>query len=406
MDVDSEIKNLFDRNRRQAHGHQFTVPSARVYPFQWLWDSCFHAIVLSHYDIESAKKEMRAVLSKPLPSGMLPHMIYWNGENETLPNWGREKRGHTINASWQTAGSSSLTQPPVAAQAIYKVYQVDEDKEFLTDVYEALKNHFAYLERDRTFNHDVLAYIINPDESGEDNSPRFDESLGLPDIQTADQSLDRRIHLMQQNAVCNFAAKDCMKDHFGVADVAFNVLYAEELLTFSEIASILDFKADESLFLNRAREIQKEIKKQLRHGEVFLSYDHLRKKHIPTITWNIFMPLYGNLLTQEEANKLVKDYLLNSDYFMTDFGITSTSKKEKSYDPNEGFWRGPIWLAPHWFIYKGLKRYGFKGEAEMIKAKTTKLIEKSGFREQYHPETGDGLGAEDFTWGGLLLDMD
>ena len=34
-----------------------------------------------------------------------------------------------------------------------------------------------------------------------------------------------------------------------------------------------------------------------------------------------------------------------------------------------------------------------------------KLIEKSGFREYYNPFSGEGYGAEDFTWAGLILDM-
>ena len=33
------------------------------------------------------------------------------------------------------------------------------------------------------------------------------------------------------------------------------------------------------------------------------------------------------------------------------------------------------------------------------------LIEKSGFREYYNPNTGKGYGAMDFTWSGLVVDM-
>jgi len=176
-------------------------------------------------------------------------------------------------------------------------------------------------------------------------------------------------------------------------------------LALSEIAYILKYKEDSVRFEKRARQVQKEIKEQLRQGEVFLSYDYNHQKTIPVLTWNIFMPLYGGLLSQQEARDLVQNYLLNQDLFMTEFGVVSTAKTEPSFDPVSGFWRGPIWLAPHWFIYKGLKRYGFQAEAEIIKKKTLLLIEKSGFREHYHPVTGEGLGAEDFTWGGLVVDM-
>jgi len=193
------VRLLMERNRRVTDTSQFTVPSGGLYPFQWFWDSCFHAIVLSYFDLESAKNELRAVISRPLPSGMLPHMIYWTPAGATRPNWGRESRGQDIDSSWQTPGSSSLTQPPVVTQTALKLYEMSKDSAFLLDIYDTLKGHFEYLHSDRTFNNDALVYIINPDESGEDNSPRFDKLLGLPFTQTADESLSKRIDLMQKS---------------------------------------------------------------------------------------------------------------------------------------------------------------------------------------------------------------
>ncbi|WP_439673173.1 hypothetical protein [Cupriavidus necator] len=32
-------------------------------------------------------------------------------------------------------------------------------------------------------------------------------------------------------------------------------------------------------------------------------------------------------------------------------------------------------------------------------------IERSGFREYYNPFSGEGYGAKDFTWSGLVIDM-
>jgi len=62
-------------------------------------------------------------------------------------------------------------------------------------------------------------------------------------------------------------------------------------------------------------------------------------------------------------------------------------------------------MVPHWFIFKGLLKYGFEKEAEMIKDMSAALLKEEGFREQYSPETGEGLGADNFTWGALVLDM-
>jgi hypothetical protein len=62
-------------------------------------------------------------------------------------------------------------------------------------------------------------------------------------------------------------------------------------------------------------------------------------------------------------------------------------------------------MSVNWFVYHGLIDYGHIKTAHELKTRTLNLIEYSGFREYYDPLTGEGLGAHDFTWGGLVLDM-
>ena len=40
----------------------YTVPSQKLYPHQWLWDSCFIAIGFSNYDIDRAQTEILSLL--------------------------------------------------------------------------------------------------------------------------------------------------------------------------------------------------------------------------------------------------------------------------------------------------------------------------------------------------------
>ncbi len=398
-----------NNNRQTINGHTFTVPAPDLYPFQWLWDSCFHAFFLSKFDLKQAKAELSAVVGRPTASGMFPHIINWNyesGEPLPVPSWGREGRGEEINLTWQTPGNSSQTQPPLVATAALKVFKQDPDIVFLRSLYGALRQHFTYLANERTFTDESLVYIINPDESGEDNSPRFDNSLGLPPQHSPAEHLDKRLGLLHQFAVCDYSASSCMSSHFGVADVAFNVLYAEDLVAMAEIAHLIGYPEESKEYVQRAAEVQVDVLTNLRQGDIFFSYDRVKSTPIAVLTWNIFMPLYGGFVTQAEAEVLVREYLFNPKYFWTDYGVVTTAKTEVAFDPENGFWRGSIWHAPHWFIYHGLKRYGYLVEAELIKQKSLKLIEQSGFREYYHPETGAGLGAKNFTWGGLVLDMD
>jgi len=75
-----------------------------------------------------------------------------------------------------------------------------------------------------------------------------------------------------------------------------------------------------------------------------------------------------------------------------------------NFQPNR-YWRGSTWINMNWFIYKGLRNYGFDDIANELKSKTMEMIEKSGFYEYYNPINGKGLGAKDFIWSGLIFDM-
>ncbi|MCR4305921.1 MAG: hypothetical protein NUV73_02450, partial [Candidatus Daviesbacteria bacterium] len=121
--------------------------------------------------------------------------------------------------------------------------------------------------------------------------------------------------------------------------------------------------------------------------------------------WAIFTPLFAEILSREEAKKLVSEHLLNKNEFWTKYPVPTTALNEPAFDP-EGFWRGPTWIAANWFIYKGLMNYGLTEVAEEIKKSSQDLLAKSGFQEYFNPQTGEGLGAKNFTWGSLVADMD
>ena len=54
----------------------YTCPSLGHYEHQWLWDSCFHAIIWSYFNPENAKRELLSLIKKQFENGMLPHMYY------------------------------------------------------------------------------------------------------------------------------------------------------------------------------------------------------------------------------------------------------------------------------------------------------------------------------------------
>lgn len=397
MNIELEARKLLEANRRvDKSGYEYTAPSADHYPYQWLWDSCFHAITLAQFDQGAAKKELISLLSKQFTDGMVPHIIYWSPGILHLFRWGTE-------------GVSALTQPPMIAYAAWEVHRAAKDRAFLEQIYPALLRYYQFLLAKRDPRGEHLVGIINPDESGEDNSPRFDSVLGCsPDVSYEDHHV-YRVHLVDQSRECGFDVETCMLKNFWVKDVLFNAVLVENLRALGHIASLLK-QADGEHFAHESAElVARAMREEMFEDGVYWSVSGLANGKLKVATWNHFAPLFAGLYTQEEAENVVREHFHNDDTFHARFGIRTTSKQVPGYRAEgypDGFsWRGPIWIAPHWFIYRGLVRYGFAAEAQEIRDKSEELLQLSGFRECFNPDTGEGSGARNFTWGALVLDM-
>lgn len=394
VDLRTKVYQLMLTNRRQKGKYQYTLPSPQSYPYQWLWDSCFHAIILTHFNVTDAKKEILSLLSKQFENGLIPHMIYWNKKNPTdfpVIEWGKED-------------TSTITQPPMIAYAVWAIYQKDKDKTFIKKVYPYLYHFYRYLLTERDPHEKHLIGIMNPDESGEDNSPRFDIPLNLPPRHNSKENTQKRLNLVAQHIECKFDAPFCMRNFFWVKDIPFNAIMVENLKLLARIAITLSYSEDAAFFTKEERNIHMAMKKLMFEDDLYWSTFGESYQKIKVKTWAIFAPLFAKILTQTEAKKLIKNHLLNKKEFWTDYPVPTVSLDEPSFDP-KGFWRGPTWIATNWFIYQGLKSYGFFDIAKQIRESSIALVEKSGFREYFSPITGEGLGAKNFTWGGLILDM-
>ena len=137
----------------------FCVPNAVTYPWQWLWDSCFHAVCWAHLGRpDRAIAELDHALAHQSPAGFVPHLTYWGDELRHADFWGR-------------AGTSSITQPPMYGHALAELHRrgctIPDD---LVD--RATRGlHHLLAARHRP---GVGPVILHPWESGCDDSPRWD----------------------------------------------------------------------------------------------------------------------------------------------------------------------------------------------------------------------------------------
>ncbi len=84
----------------------YTVPNAVTYPFRWLWDSCFHALIWAELGAaDRAVSELAHVLHAQDDRGFVPHIDYSRDRATTQSFWGQP-------------GSSTITQPPMYGHAV------------------------------------------------------------------------------------------------------------------------------------------------------------------------------------------------------------------------------------------------------------------------------------------------
>lgn len=404
--VKEAVAAVYDANQRRHGKFTYTVPSPDTYPFQWFWDSCFHAITLSYIDVERAKSELRLLVTGQFQNGMFPHILYWQiPANNPFPeiHWGKRR-------------SSSITQPPMLAIAVWRIYEACGDSTFVSEMLPHIHEFHRYLFRQRDPHHLNLVGIINPDESGEDNSPRFDRVLGLTDPRH--QFVDNfkaRLKLVDDLRAARFVLKNKVDLKHWVYDVPFNAILAESLRVTGVMARHVGKDEVSTWSDAKAIKVRSSMHEIFRHQHVYQSVYGPRLRHITTRTWAMFMAMYAGVASDAEARYIVENYLLDKREFALPYSVPTVSLAEPSFDPSGDWkgdwwvgtnWRGPVWMSTNWFIIQGLLRYGYIPEAKRIYHSSLELIKHSGFREYYDPLTGKGHGANNFTWSGLILDME
>ena len=140
-------------------------------------------------------------------------------------------------------------------------------------------------------------------------------------------------------------------------------------------------------------------------GSRFLPRDLRTDRLIERRTVLSLAPLLDPDLAPEVARAVADE--LGSPHFRADggLGVSSFDMLAPEFEPRR-YWRGPIWANLNWLLGRGLRQQGFVEQAEALGQATLDLIARSGMREYFDPTTGEGLGADDFSWtAAAVLDI-
>ncbi len=368
-DLRATIRRLMDRSWR-AEG--YTSPNPETYPWQWLWDSCFHAIVWACLEDERGLTEIESLFSRQTDDGFVPHMGYQADPEAACGLWGRP-------------GASTITQPPMYAHALRVLTErgLEPGGELVERAGAGLE--FLWKERMRA---DGLLVIVHPWESGCDDSPRWDSWAPDPfDKATWDATKRRLLGSLlvdgEGSAVAN--------PDFEVASVVFNALCAFNAREYARLTA-------DSAWRRRGDELAAAVRARW-DGQraTFLDGDH------PSASAPTLDALVG-ILAVDDREHPAWSLIADEDRFAGPYGLRGVDPSDPSYDP-DAYWRGPTWPQLDYLIWLAAVRVGRSTEAAMIAARTTRGAVASRFAEYWNPDTGAGHGAIPQAWSGLVLPM-
>ncbi|PYQ49195.1 MAG: hypothetical protein DMF78_18975 [Acidobacteria bacterium] len=403
------VRALYDRNRQRGHAawcasdYDFVCPSMGTYPFQWFWDSCFHAVALSHFDRERARSEVRSLLKNAQPDGFVAHVTFWQRE-------AFEEMLKTYSIAYRTPYLSDCMQPPLLAEAVQAAAGGEGGRKFLEEVLPRVRAYYDWLDRVRDPDRDGLIATLQPDESGLDHTPKYDAYLGIEGTELQDfiDAWDRVA--APYAAVGRDPAKMFGLDRFVCEDVLVNTIYAENQRVLADLLGSAGDDAGARALRARASRTVEGLVSKCYDAEAGLFFDLAgRREHrLRVNTISSLMPILLPDLPPRVVARLVS-HVTDTREYAAPFPVPSVAMNEPSYAPGvvgtKLVWRGPTWMNSNWYLARGLRRHDRDDLARRIEDRSGALVEGAGFREYYHPATGEGSGAHDFSWTGIVLDM-
>ncbi len=381
----------------------YTVPSARLYPFQWNWDSMFLALGWAEFDRERAWREIDTLLEAQWPSGMVPHIVFWTEESTYFPGpdvW-RTDRGGT--------SSSGISQPPVAATVMRRLSEAGG--ELSERRFDAIDRWHRWWHRARDPEGRGVMAVVHPWESGRDNLPDWDQPLCAVDSSGVGRynrrDLDVVDHAMRPHkadydhylALVQFGVANEWDDErislgspFRVADpgVTAILLRAERDLAWMGRTLGRDVTGIEE----RIARLETGFEQFWNPAAgTYCSFDLLTGVRAEAGTSASFLAPYAGVT--DHLDELVDELTAWSERCR--FLVPSFDPRHDAFEPLR-YWRGPVWSMMNYLIATGLHDVGHCHWAERIRSDTRTLIGRSGMPESFDPIEGGPVGGPRFTW--------
>ncbi|TAH09010.1 MAG: hypothetical protein EAZ13_01495 [Sphingobacteriia bacterium] len=344
------------------------------------WDTYFSAYMASMKSKELAYANAIEITKSITPGGFIPN---WSGSYK--------------NASFDRS------QPPVGSLVFKELYRKYKEKWVLDYVFEDLLKWNRWWPKNRDDNgmlcwgsNKVLPPLVGDFaanawqgaayESGLDNSPMFD---GVP-----------------------FNAE---KNMLALADAGLMGMYGMDCDALAEIAQVLNKPAIAKELRERGNFYRQQLGKLWSDATgIYLNKRTDIGSFSPVTSPTNFYPLLAKAASQQQAERMMKEHLLNPEAFNTPWMIPSVSLKSEAYR-DQAYWRGRIWGPMNFLVYMGLLNYDLPEARKILSEKSNRLfLENTRINgwvfENYNgitgnitnQEEGKSMGDNYYHWGALL----
>jgi hypothetical protein len=388
----------------------YTVPTAGLYPYQWNWDSAFVALGFQTFDPDRAWLEIETLFEGQWADGFLPHIVFRVDEPSYFP-------GPGVWRTAQTPETSGITQPPVAASVVRRLYEAGgpSASHRLERLYPRLLALHKWFHRNRDPLNKGLVMTVHPWETGRDNSPEWDlpassiDTSGVEpyvrkdlshidgDMRPKSADYDRYVALLQFGRDRNWDhPRIAQESPFRVIDVGLTMILLRADRDLCELARLLGRASDVDYLTQRISLGESGVDWLWSPSAgAFCSRDILSGNSSDLVTNASFLSHWAGVGSPEQRRTVATtfDRIAGQVTFM----VPSTDPQNPCFDRLR-YWRGPIWSVVNFMISEGLAEAGDLERASRVRHDTLALIRQSGFYEAFCPVTGNGTGGPDFSW--------
>lgn len=386
----SSCEAVLRANDRGGH----TVPSPRLYPHQWAWDSAFAAIGWACFDAPRAWKEIETLLAGQWEDGRVPHILFHDVSGDYFPG----------PDFWETDWTTSISQPPVWATAVRRMVEITSERERLPELVPKIDASHRWFHDQRDPSGWGAIAVAHPWESGLDNSPAWDAPMARVDVSDppAFQRRDTQVvgdhdQRPTDDQYLRYAClvKAIARDGFGPGPFA----------VYDPLMTAILARAEEDLvwLASEAGGRVEARGERLRRGLVehlwdeergrFVYHDARADEVIGCDVIGCYAPLFAGL--EDPYARRLREGL--EARFRAPHPYPSTSPSDPAFDARR-YWRGPTWINTNWLLRDAM--------GPGLGASTIALVKQGGFYEYFDCTTGEGLGGESFAWtAALCLDL-